>query len=131
MSAIECAPVAEDLGVELGVGHDLERRVEARRLVVAHEDCRRAPMLRDRDSLVAACDIVDESTELRLRLGQRQRLHDLTSLQTNCGIRPGAGCAKWEEAPGGRAPTRFWDLAICLTLRYTVLHDDTVLIAHG
>jgi len=39
-------------------------------------------MFRDRDPFVASCDIVNESTELRLRFRQRQRLHDLTSLQT-------------------------------------------------
>ena len=42
-------------------------------------------MFGDGDAFVAARDIVDESAELRLRLGQRQRLHDLTSLQTNRG----------------------------------------------
>jgi hypothetical protein len=57
---------------------------------MAHEDRSRTPVLRDRDALVAAFDIVDESAELRLHLGQRQRLHDLTSLQTNFGIRRGA-----------------------------------------
>ena len=85
LAAIERTLVPEDLRVELGVGHDLEGGVEARRLVVAHEDSSRAPMFRDGDALIPARDVVDESTELRLRLGQRQRLHDLTSLQTNCG----------------------------------------------
>ena len=52
-------------------------------------------MFRDRDPFVAACDIVDKSAELRLRLGQRQRLHNLTSLQTNCRMRRGT----WGRVP--------------------------------
>ena len=89
-SAIQCAPVAEDLGVELGIGHDFECCVQTRRFVVAHEDRSRTPMFCDGDAFIATRDIVDESAELRLRLGQRQRLHDLTSLQTNSGMRDGA-----------------------------------------
>jgi len=87
-ATIQCAPVAEDLGVELGIGHDFECCVQTRRFVVAHEDRSRTPMFCDGDAFVATRDIVDESAELRLRLGQRQRLHDLTSLQTNRGNAP-------------------------------------------
>ena len=67
--AIKRAPVSQDLRVETGVGHDLQRRVQARGLFVTHDHRGRAPALGDRDALIAASDIVDESAELRLRLG--------------------------------------------------------------
>jgi hypothetical protein len=39
--------------------------------------------LGDHDALVAPRDIVDETTKSCLRFGQRNGLHDLTSLLTN------------------------------------------------
>jgi len=87
--AVQRAPVSQNLRVELWVGHNLERRVEACGLVVTHEDRCWATAPGDRDALVPASHIVDEAAELRLRLGQRKRSHDLTSLLTNssCGKR--------------------------------------------
>src|SRR3989442_14883790 len=59
--------VAQDLGVELGVRHDLKRRVEADVLVMAHEHGSGAAMLRDGDLVVASNDRVDQAAELCLR----------------------------------------------------------------
>jgi len=122
--AIERAPVPEDLRVELGIGHDLEGGVEARRLLVAHEHCGRTPVFRDRDAFVAARDVIDESAELRFRLGQWHRLHDLTSLTDQFRTASALGQESHREGNAFR-------LAMCLTLRYIVLHDEPVLAAHG
>lgn len=83
LAAIQRASVAKDFRVEVRVGHDLQRRVQACGLFMAHENSSRATALGDGDALVAASDIINEPAELRLRLGQRKRLHDLTSLLTN------------------------------------------------
>src|SRR5438309_8136670 len=82
-AAIQRTPISEDLRVEVRIGHDLKRRVEACGLIVTHDHRRRTPALRDRHALVPASDLVDQSTELRLRLRERKRSHDLTSLVTN------------------------------------------------
>ena len=56
----ERASIAKDVGVELGVGHDLERRVETHELVMAHEHRSRSTALGNGYALIAASNCVDE-----------------------------------------------------------------------
>src|SRR3989442_8561869 len=74
---------AKNFSVELRVGHDLQRRVQAHGLVVAHQNGRRATALGDGDALVSAGDLIDERAELRFSLRERKRFHDVTRLLTN------------------------------------------------
>lgn len=99
-AAIERASVPKDFRVEVWVGHDLERRVQAHGLFMAHQDRGRATALGDGHALVAASDIINEPAELRLRLGKRKRLHDLTSLLTN---------RRFGKVGGSRGPGPRWN----------------------
>jgi len=83
LAAIERMSVAKNFRIELRVGHDLERRVQAHGLVVTHQNGRRATALGDGDALVSAGNILDEPAELRFNLREGQRFHDVTSLLTN------------------------------------------------
>lgn len=60
LSTFKRASIAKDVGVELGVGHDLERRVETQELIMAHEHGGRSTALGNGHALVAASDCVDE-----------------------------------------------------------------------
>src|SRR2546426_11135820 len=82
-AAIERSSVAKDFRVEPRDAHDLQRRVQAHGLVVAHQNGRRATAFGDGDALVSAGNIIDEPTELRFSLRERERFHDVTSLLTN------------------------------------------------
>src|SRR2546428_12680247 len=75
LAAIERMSVAKNFRIELRVGHDLERRVQAHGLVVTHQKGPPATAPRDGDALVSAGKNLDEAAGVWLYLLQGEPIH--------------------------------------------------------